>query len=70
MVAFAPNKPLVCTEIRVAPPKAGEVRVKVIANALCHTVCSLLPLTSFGDGLRRTSTHGLVKIQKACSLQF
>lgn len=25
------------TEIEVAPPKAGEVRIKVIANALCHT---------------------------------
>jgi S-(hydroxymethyl)glutathione dehydrogenase/alcohol dehydrogenase len=24
-------------EIEVAPPKAGEVRVKVVANALCHT---------------------------------
>jgi Zn-dependent alcohol dehydrogenase len=24
-------------EILVAPPKAGEVRVRVIANALCHT---------------------------------
>ena len=22
---------------QVAPPKAGEVRVKVISNALCHT---------------------------------
>lgn len=25
------------TKIKVAPPKAGEVRVKVVANALCHT---------------------------------
>jgi hypothetical protein len=24
-------------EITVAPPKSGEVRVKVVANALCHT---------------------------------
>ena len=24
-------------DVQVAPPKAGEVRVKVIANALCHT---------------------------------
>ena len=23
--------------IKVDPPKAGEVRVKVMANALCHT---------------------------------
>ena len=25
------------TSLQIAPPKAGEVRVKVIANALCHT---------------------------------
>ena len=36
-VAWAAKEPLEVTEIRVAPPKAGEVRVKVIANALCHT---------------------------------
>ena len=33
----APKTPLVCEEITVDPPKAGEVRVRVIANALCHT---------------------------------
>ena len=27
---------------QLAPPKAGEVRVKVIANALCHTGNSIL----------------------------
>ena len=36
-VAWAANQPLDITEIEVAPPKAGEIRVKVIANALCHT---------------------------------
>lgn len=36
-VAWEPNKPLVTETIRVDPPKAGEVRLKVIANALCHT---------------------------------
>jgi len=36
-VAWAANKPLDITEIEVAPPKAGEIRIKVIANALCHT---------------------------------
>ncbi|CDJ44529.1 Class III alcohol dehydrogenase, related, partial [Eimeria tenella] len=36
-VAFAPEEPLkVCTVI-VAPPKAGEVRVKVLYSAPCHT---------------------------------
>lgn len=37
MVARAAKQPLVLEEITVDPPKAGEVRVKVIANALCHT---------------------------------
>ena len=36
-VAWAANQPVDITEVEVAPPKAGEVRVKVIANALCHT---------------------------------
>ena len=37
MVARAPKQPLSCEEITVDVPKAGEVRVKVMANALCHT---------------------------------
>ena len=36
-IAWEANKPLDVTEVEVAPPKAGEVRVRVIANALCHT---------------------------------
>lgn len=35
MVARKAKEPLVCEEITVDVPKAGEVRVKVIANALC-----------------------------------
>jgi S-(hydroxymethyl)glutathione dehydrogenase/alcohol dehydrogenase len=37
MVARQPREPLIEETIIVDPPKAGEVRVKVIANALCHT---------------------------------
>lgn len=37
MVARAPKEPLAYETITVDAPKAGEVRVKVIANALCHT---------------------------------
>eukprot|EP00531_Pseudo-nitzschia_arenysensis_P012680 CAMPEP_0116143838 /NCGR_PEP_ID=MMETSP0329-20121206/15663_1 /TAXON_ID=697910 /ORGANISM="Pseudo-nitzschia arenysensis, Strain B593" /LENGTH=383 /DNA_ID=CAMNT_0003639183 /DNA_START=81 /DNA_END=1232 /DNA_ORIENTATION=+ len=37
MVARAPKQPLVEEEITVLPPKVGEVRVKVMTNALCHT---------------------------------
>ena len=37
MIARQAREPLVEETITVDPPKAGEVRVKVIANALCHT---------------------------------
>ena len=37
MVARAAKQPMVEEIITVDPPKAGEVRVKVMANALCHT---------------------------------
>ena len=36
-VAWEAKKPVKVTTIMVAPPGPGEVRVKVIANALCHT---------------------------------
>ncbi|KAL2238697.1 UNVERIFIED_CONTAM: Alcohol dehydrogenase class-3 [Sesamum indicum] len=36
-VAWEPNKPLVIEDVQVAPPQAGEVRVKVLFTALCHT---------------------------------
>lgn len=36
-VAWAPKEPLAVETITVDPPKAGEVRIKVLSNALCHT---------------------------------
>ncbi len=36
-VAYGPAQPLSVEEIEVDPPRAGEVRVKIIACALCHT---------------------------------
>lgn len=36
-VAYAAKTPLTIEEIWVAPPKEGEIRIKVISNALCHT---------------------------------
>jgi len=36
-VAWAPKTKLDVTDIQVSPPQAGEVRIKNIANALCHT---------------------------------
>ena len=31
------KKPLEVRMVTVAPPQAGEVRIKVVATALCHT---------------------------------
>ena len=36
-VLYEANKPLVIEDIKIAPPKAGEVRVKVAANGCCHS---------------------------------
>ena len=36
-MAWAVNEPLKIENIDVDPPKAGEVRLKVVANGLCHT---------------------------------
>lgn len=36
-VAWAAKEPLSIETIQVAPPKAGEVRVKILATGVCHT---------------------------------
>ncbi|RWV87462.1 hypothetical protein GW17_00050537 [Ensete ventricosum] len=36
-VAWEANKPLVIEDVQVAPPQAGEVRIKILFTALCHT---------------------------------
>lgn len=36
-IAFAPNQPLIVDEITVAPPKQGEVLIKMVATGVCHT---------------------------------
>ncbi|CAK8684239.1 unnamed protein product [Clavelina lepadiformis] len=36
-VAWEPKKPLVLEQVEVAPPKAHEVRIKVVATGVCHT---------------------------------
>lgn len=45
-VAWEAGKPVSIEEITVDPPKANEVRIKVLYNALCHTVS---PVCAFGD---------------------
>lgn len=37
MVAWEAGKPLTLETVDVAPPKAGEVRVKIMATGVCHT---------------------------------
>uniref|UniRef100_A0A671PQV3 Zgc:77938 n=1 Tax=Sinocyclocheilus anshuiensis TaxID=1608454 RepID=A0A671PQV3_9TELE len=36
-VAWEPGKPFSIEEVEVAPPKAHEVRIKIIASGVCHT---------------------------------
>jgi len=36
-VAWEAGKPLSLEEVEVGPPKAGEVRVKILATGVCHT---------------------------------
>ncbi len=36
-VAFAANQPLEIVEIDVAPPRKGEVLVRIVATGVCHT---------------------------------
>lgn len=36
-VAWESGKPLSMEEVEVAPPKANEVRIKIVASGVCHT---------------------------------
>lgn len=36
-VAWEPKKPLVIETVEVAPPKAREVCIKILATGVCHT---------------------------------
>lgn len=36
-VAWEAGKPLSIETVEVAPPKKGEVRIKVLATGVCHT---------------------------------
>ncbi|KAM9841998.1 alcohol dehydrogenase 1-like [Aulostomus maculatus] len=36
-VAWEPSKPLVIEEIEVEPPRVNQVRIKIVATALCHS---------------------------------
>lgn len=36
-VAWGPGQPLSVEDVQVAPPKAHEVRIKVLHTGVCHT---------------------------------
>ena len=36
-IAWGPKAPLDVTTVTIAPPGPGEVRVRIVATALCHT---------------------------------
>lgn len=36
-IAWEAGKPLSIEDVQVAPPKAGEVRIKIVATGVCHT---------------------------------
>ncbi|XP_028272764.1 alcohol dehydrogenase class-3-like [Parambassis ranga] len=51
-VAWEPGKPLSIEDVDVAPPKAHEVRIKVVATGVCHTDWSYLREPGVGMTLR------------------
>ncbi|XP_013857419.1 alcohol dehydrogenase class-3 [Austrofundulus limnaeus] len=52
-VAWEPGRPLSVVEVEVAPPKAHEVRIKVVATGVCHTDWECLYEARKGTILRR-----------------
>lgn len=36
-ITWAANEPFSIENVEVAPPRAGEVRVKIVATGVCHT---------------------------------
>ncbi len=55
-VAWEAKKPLDVQTVTVAPPGPGEVRIKIVATALCHTV-SLQGLIVCGPTPRGATAH-------------
>ncbi|CAK7312056.1 Alcohol dehydrogenase class-3 [Vulpes lagopus] len=75
-VAWEAGKPLSIEEVEVAPPKAHEVRIKIIATAVCHTDAYTLsgadPEGSFpvilgheGAGIVESVGEGVTKLKAA-----
>ncbi|KAJ8336273.1 hypothetical protein SKAU_G00396160 [Synaphobranchus kaupii] len=49
-VAWEARKPLTIEEVEVAPPKAHEVRIKIVATGVCHTDLAVLRETKDMEG--------------------
>ncbi|RXM30505.1 Eukaryotic translation initiation factor 4E-1A [Acipenser ruthenus] len=80
-VAWEAKKPLSVEEVEVAPPKAHEVRIKVIATGVCHTDAytlsgadpeGLFPviLGHEGAGIVESVGEGVTKFKPECSYFF
>uniref|UniRef100_A0A8D2DIP8 Alcohol dehydrogenase-like N-terminal domain-containing protein n=1 Tax=Sciurus vulgaris TaxID=55149 RepID=A0A8D2DIP8_SCIVU len=76
-VAWEAGKPLSIEEVAVAPPRAPEVRIKIIASALCHTDaytlsgadpegCFPVILGHEGAGIVRSVSEGVTKLKAEC----
>ncbi|KAK5857027.1 hypothetical protein PBY51_010297 [Eleginops maclovinus] len=74
-VAWEAGKPLVMEEVEVAPPKSGEVRLKIAATGICHTDSYTLSgsdpegvfpvvLGHEGAGIVESIGEGVTKFQK------
>jgi len=57
-VAFGPGEPLQIVEVDVAPPKAGEVLVKISHTGVCHTDAFTQGKGVMPDGTTRFSYNG------------
>lgn len=51
-VAWEPGKPLTIEDVEVAPPKAHEVRIKIVTTGVCHTDFEYLCQTGKGMKFR------------------
>ncbi|XP_065489262.1 alcohol dehydrogenase 1 isoform X1 [Caloenas nicobarica] len=73
-VAWAVGKPLSVEEVEVAPPKAGEVRIKIVATSICrsddHVVEGCIPNVDFpvipgheGAGIVESIGEGVTSVK-------
>ncbi|XP_023208597.1 alcohol dehydrogenase 1-like [Xiphophorus maculatus] len=56
-VSWAPNTPAAMEEIEVAPPEAGEVRIKIVATSVCHSDLYHLLESMTADGFPTVLGH-------------